>query len=203
MQISNGLYLRNTYQTNPTNPTKQGAPIQLERFSSAVTKGELADKEGEFLGLTMILGGGMTALLSKNSTPDKPIVHVVIDMGESLEAYDVDISKVNPANASRLEIFALCGYADKIGCGTGDTFGSYNTFKMYELTAEVNGCMGQVDVSIPTLEQFKNEKVDWLTITKSVLDILARHKDPKVLELFTKGKKLMNLYHIWANRSGQ
>lgn len=140
--------------------------IQTERFSSAVTKGELADKEGEFLGLMMIpgegmsSGGGMTALLSKNSTSDQPIVHVVIDMGgDSLEAYDVDISKVNPASASRLEMFALCSYADKIGCGTGDTFGSFNTFKMYELTARVNGCMGQVDVSVPALEQFKNEKV--------------------------------------------
>lgn len=49
-------------------------------------------------------------------------------------------------------VTALCSYADKIGCGTGDTFGSFNTLKMYELTARVNGCMGQVDVSVPALE---------------------------------------------------
>lgn len=197
MQVSNDLSSRNLYWMNKVGKVSQN---QSNEFSCAVNKSEEGEEEGEFLGLTMLheegksMVYGMRAMLSKKSTPDKPIVQIISNLDGKKEVYDVDISKVNPENATRLEMFALCCYADKYGTGTGSTFGSFHTFRMYEETARVNGCIKQIDESVSAWEQFTNEKNNWIKISESVLDILKTHKDSKVMDLFSKGKKLLNLY---------
>lgn len=199
MQISSDISTRNYFQHSVA---AKMTSSDYERFSTAVSKGEEVEGEekGEFLGLTMLpeegslIAYGMVAVLSKNSTPAHPIVQVISELGGNREIYDVDINKVNPAHASRLEMFALCCYADKCGMGTGSTFGSYHTFKMYERTAQINGCIRQVSENESAWDQFRNEKEDWINICESVLNILKTSTDSKVLDLFSKGKKLLNLY---------
>ncbi len=43
-------------------------------------------------------------------------------------------------------------------------------------------------------DQFRNEKEDWINICESVLNILKTSTDSKVLDLFSKGKKLLKLF---------
>ena len=199
MQVNRVFSTYNYVQSGNTGKVFQK---QSEEFSCAVTKSE--ETEGEFLGLTMLpeegksMIYGMRAMLSDKSTPDKPIVQIVSNLDGKTEVYDVDISKVNPANATRMEMFALCSYADKYGEGSGSTFGSFNTFKIYEETAKVNGCMPSVNEGVSTWEAFRTVKENWMKISESVVDVLKTHKDPKVMELFAKGKKLLNLYSKYA-----
>lgn len=202
MQVSNTLGSQNFYQSSRV--TKKTSDSRLDEFSSAVTRSEEGEGEGQFLGLTMLpeegsaVVYGMRAMLSDKSTPDKTIVQVVSNLDGKKEVFDVDISKVNPENASRIEMFALCSYEDKYGTGTGSTFGSFQSFRIYEETAKENGYMMQVKDGMSTWEQFRNEKVNWVKMCESVLDILQTFKDPKVMDLFSKGKKLLNLYSKYA-----
>lgn len=197
MQVNNALSSRNLYQMNKVEKMSQN---QFDEFSCAVNKSEEGELEGEFLGLTMLpekgksMVYGMRAVLSPKATSDKPIVQIISNLDGKKEVYDVDISKVNPENATRMEMFALCCYADKYGTGTGSTFGSFHTFKIYEETARLNDCIKQVEENVSAWEQFRNEKDNWIKISESVLDVLRTHKDPKVMDLFSKGKKLEKLY---------
>lgn len=206
LQVNNNLSSSNLFWTNNVGKMSRNQSVE---FSCAVSKSEEGEEKGEFLGLTMIpeegksMVYGMRAMLSNKSTPDKPIVQIISNLDGKKEVYDVDISKVNPENATRLEMFALCCYADKYGMGTGSTFGSFHTFKMYEETARVNGCTKQIDESVSAWEQFTNEKNNWIKMNESVLDILKTHKDPKVMDLFSKGKKLLNLYSKYVEESAK
>lgn len=196
MQIGNITNSGYVYQTNRN---KQRPLIKDEIFSPAVTKAD-EKGEGEFLGLTMLPEEGettvygMNASLLEESTPDNPIVQIISNLDGKTEIYKIEINKVDPENASRMEIFALCSYADKCGMGTGSTFGSFHTFKMYEETAKQNGYMKQVNIDIPVWDQFRNEKLNWVEISEKVLEVLKNINDPKIFDLFSKGKKLLNLY---------
>lgn len=94
-------------------------PVQ-EGSTNAVSRAEYED-EGEFLGITMIpengqsVTYGMRAMLSNKSTSSNPIVQVISNLGGKNEIYNVDIRKVDPKNATQLEMFALLSYTDKIG----------------------------------------------------------------------------------------
>lgn len=191
MQISNVLSSHNIYQPD----RKKQLGSQMGEFSNAVTKSEKGESEGEFLGLTMLpeegktMVYGMRAMLSKESTADKPIVQVISNLDGNKEVFDIDINSIDPENASRMEMFALCSYADKYGMGTGSTFGSFQTFRIYEEEAKQNGCMRQIDMGISTWEQFRTEKINWVKVNEDVLNILKTYNDPKVMDLFAKGKK--------------
>lgn len=82
---------------------------QPEEVTGAVSIAEKED-EGEFLGLTMIpeegqsVTYGMRAMLSENSTPANPIVQVVSNLGGEKKIYNVEVNKVDPDNATQLEM---------------------------------------------------------------------------------------------------
>ena len=84
-------------------------------YVGAVTEAASED-EGIFLGLTMIpeegssVVYGMRAMLSEESTPDKPIVQIISNLDGKKEVYNIDISQVDPQNATRMDMFALCSY---------------------------------------------------------------------------------------------
>lgn len=169
-------------------------------FSAAVTKSETEDQGGEFLGLTMLpqegqeVVYGMRAMLSERSTAEKPIVQVISNENGERQVYDVDLTQVDPEHATRLEMFALCSYADKYSEGTGDTFGSFHTLRMYEENARQNGCTPTVQEYTDTWEQFRTEKVNWKSMCASVMEILQKVNDPSILNLFSEGKKLQELF---------
>ncbi|MDE7334506.1 MAG: hypothetical protein K2O16_20200 [Lachnospiraceae bacterium] len=201
MQISN-FSVRGEFL--PAKRARQITPDSSEEFCCAVTKVDKGVKGGKLLGMTMcpeegqLEVYGMTASLLESSTPDKPIVQVVSNINGEKEIFHIDISQIDPEHASRMEMFALCSYADKCGTGTGSTFGSFHTFKMYEETAKQNGILGKRDERLSAWEQFRNEKVNWIQSTEAVLNVLKAFDDPSVLDLFSKGKKLLYLYSKYA-----
>jgi hypothetical protein len=172
--------------------------------SGAVTEAA-AEGEGMFLGLTMIPEEGqstvygMRAILLEESTFEKPIVQVISNLNGQKEVFDIDISQVDPQNATRMEMFALCSFADSVGQGTGSSFGSFKTLEIYEETAKQNGCMKQVDIKESAWEQFRTEKVDWMEQMKNVCAILQACTDSKALDLFSKGKKLLSMFENYSD----
>ena len=72
-----------------------------------------------------------------------------------------------------MEMFALCCYEDKYGTGTGSTFGSFHTFRMYEETAIQNGYLNRGNDQMSALEQFRNEKENWINLTEFVLNVFS------------------------------
>lgn len=203
MQVSNIYSAEHRYQAAGNSRASEETV-----YVGAVTEAASED-EGIFLGLTMIpeegssVVYGMRAMLSEESTPDKPIVQIISNLDGKKEVYNIDISQVDPQNATRMEMFALCSYEDKYGTGTGSTFGSFKTLQIYEETAKQNGCTKQIDVSISAWEQFRTEKVDWVEQTEMVCNILKECADAKALDLFSKGKKLLTMYERYSDTAAQ
>lgn len=200
MQISN-TFNSNIFNLSNTTSGKTASNESFE-FSSAVTKSE--EQDGEFLGLTMLPEEGkhniygMRAKLSSQSTIDNPIVQVISNFDGKKEVFDIEIKKIDPKNASRMEMFALCCYEDKYGTGTGSTFGSFHTFRMYEETAIQNGYLNRGNDQMSALEQFRNEKENWINLTEFVLNVYKLSPDIKALDMYFKGTKLFNFYNKYA-----
>ena len=77
-----------------------------------MTKAEKEEK-GKFLNLAVVageggMGYGLIAMLSESSTPDNPIIQIISGVGGKREVYNIDISKIDPRNATEMEMFALC-----------------------------------------------------------------------------------------------
>lgn len=77
--------------------------------------------------LTPGSGVGMTARQIINPDSDDIIVKVRLTGGNE---YDVNLKEVDPRNATAIEMFAYCQYADSIGAGVANThFGSWSALK--------------------------------------------------------------------------
>ncbi len=131
------------------------------------------EDEGEFLGLTMVpeegksVTYGMRAKFSNKSTPDNPIVQVVSNLGGKKVIYNVEVNKVNPNNATQLEMFALLSYTDKMGITDGGTFGSHQQLEVYGENASSIGYCG----SLSGGDVFLNEKFDWTFIMEKMIQV--------------------------------
>lgn len=140
--------------------------------SRTVSMAETEDG-GEFLGLTMVpeegqsVIYGMRAMLSDRSTPDNPIVQVVSNLGGKKTIYDVEVNKVNPNNATQLEMFALLSYTDKMGITDGGTFGSHQQLEVYGENATGIGYCG----SLSGADTFLNEKFNWTFIMEKMAQV--------------------------------
>lgn len=128
---------------------------------------------GEFLGLTMVpeegqsVTYGIRAMLSEKSTPDNPIVQVVSNLGGKKVIYNVEVNKVNPNNATQLEMFALLSYTDKMGITDGGTFGSHQQLEVYGGNASRIGYCG----SLSGADVFLNERFDWTSIMEKMVEV--------------------------------
>lgn len=82
---------------------------------------------------------GMTAKYAEDYSEENPVIKVTVTKPNGKEEYRININEVNPRNASEIEMFALCNYADANGIGTGGTFGSWQTLNYYRDNASHNG----------------------------------------------------------------
>ena len=177
-----------------------------DAYSGAVTAAA-AEREGTFLGSAAVPQEGQSAVyglravLLGRSTFEKPIVQVISNLNGKKEVFDIDISQVDPKNATRMEMFALCSFADSdsAGPGTRSPFRSFKILEICEETAKQGGSMGQADASESKWEQFKTEKLDWIERTEHVCDIANTSTDPKALDLFSKGKKLQGMFEKYSD----
>ena len=97
---------------------------------------EISDKEDDqkeivspIIGMSSIPVGNMSYVMTASEVfkpgSDEAIVRVHVG-GKDI---DVNINEVDPKNASAVEMFAYCQYADAHDTGTGYTFGSYSVLK--------------------------------------------------------------------------
>lgn len=145
------------------------APV-LEDNTGAVTIAE-CEEEGEFLGLTMVpeegqtVTYGMRAMLPESSTPANPVVQVVSNLGGEKVIYNVEINKVDPDNATQLEMFALLSYTDEKGMSDGGTFGSFQQLKVYSQNASLKGYCGDLSGG----DIFINDTFEWSSILDQMM----------------------------------
>ena len=142
----------------------------------------------------------LKVIVSEASSPDKLIVQVISNLTGTKQTYNynVEINKINPENASRLEMFALCSYVDRAAMGTESADGLFRTFKVYEEIARRSGILKQADISEE--QQFWDEPVDWVKVSESVCDILKDFRDSEIIELYFKGKELLKLYEKYLGK---
>lgn len=97
---------------------------------------EISDKEDDqkeivspIIGMSSIPVGNMSYVMTASEVfkpgSDEAIIRVHVG-GKDI---DVNINEVDPKNASAVEMFAYCQYADAHDTGTGYTFGSYSVLK--------------------------------------------------------------------------
>lgn len=198
MQVTSMSYGKYDYQKNPMNKKVPGSQGEDKSFGNAVTKAEKEEK-GKHLNLAVVageggMGYGLIAMLPESSTPDNPIIQIISGVGGKREVYNIDISKIDPRNATEMEMFALCSYADEMGQGTGDSLGSYHTLSLSCALAKYNGYTGELNEEPPSWDQFANRRMDWTKTEKFTVDVFKDSRDIKMVELVLWGNKLLNFF---------
>ena len=113
------------------------------------------------LGMGFILtpgsGIGMNAKQIINPDSDDIIVKVRLIGGNE---YDVNLKEVDPRNATAIEMFAYCQYADLIGAGVANThFGSWSALK--SMMDPLGG------MECKSIDEAISKKLDWTKNGKS------------------------------------
>ena len=91
-------------------------------------------------------------------------------------------------NATGIEMFALCNYADAIGKGTDSTFGSWSTLKNFAFNAEYLG-----EFSLGDYEGFISVKQDWGKMVSSMTDTYMK---AGVYKQVLDGQKLATILNL-------
>lgn len=137
---------------------------------------------------------GMRAEYSEDYSADNPIIKVKIQKGNGIvEEFDIDIRDVDPRNASEIEMFALCNYADANGFGTGGTFGSWQTLNYYRQNSSLNGSFKMTD----TIDLFRSLKQDW---TSMVDEMISEYMKGNLFKQSLDGKKLLDIFGKITNK---
>lgn len=184
----------------------QKAKKENDNFTYLVSTETTEDKKednGKILGLTMItdpnsdISWGMTAKYADDSTSQNPIIQVNSNYGGKTAIYKIPINDINPNNASHLEMFALCSYADDQGIGDNSKFGTYQTLKSFDYMSIHNGYFGEGVKEVNTFEQFRDAKLNWEEACKKTVDLLYKCND---LIQYNKGKDILNLISKYSIR---
>lgn len=114
---------------------KVGMPEQTFQTKENISKQEKVLGIGFLKEPDSYIGYGMSAKYAEDSTPDNPIIKVTVQTNGSEEVHYVNVNNVKVRNASEIEMFALCCYADDTGQGTGGKFGTWQTLNYYRTNA--------------------------------------------------------------------
>lgn len=130
---------------------------------AAVLVSQTQQPKTKVLGITMMadsrsnMAYGLRAQYATTATEEEPIIEIVSNYGGERTTYEVQVKQVNPRNATMLEMFALCSYADEKMLTEGSAFGSFRELKNYVSIAG-NQKLGH---KTQTYEEFLYEKHNW------------------------------------------
>lgn len=196
MNISTGTISRNLTGWDRKYPNVQKDKDFVGSLSTAAEKVE-KQQDGEIIGFGTIMdqnnsrGWIMQAKYAEGSTQENPVIYVETNYGGEKQAYNIRINDIDPRNASKLELFALSSYADDQGIGSDSTFGTYNTLKSFYDMAVHNNYIETGEESDNIWNQFKNEKLNWESACKNVMELLYRCND---LLQYNRGANIMQLF---------
>jgi hypothetical protein len=135
----------------------------------------------------------MTAHYGEKFTVDNPIITVKLKGKE----YDIDISKVDPENATDLEMFALCSYEDATK-GRSGSFGRWTALKYQKENAIDNGEFKETN----SMEEFKELRQNWLLMVAKMRELYLKSgiykqvlKSNILLESMKKPTVSLGRYH--------
>ena len=142
----------------------------------------------EYNGITY----GMVAIWPSDFCADHPIIQIASNVKGENHVYNIEINKIDPENATEMEMFALCSYADKTGQGTGSTFGSYQTMSLLRTYGNMVEETSFENKS--SWDDFQNAKKNWVTLCSQMVDYLGSTNNINCFDLMMKGKKLLKLF---------
>ena len=135
--------------------------VTMEKFNVSLDTvvEESAELQTKDLGFGFVLSPGsafgMTATQIINPDSDDVIGRVKMSEASGGETFDVNISEVDPRNATAIEMFAYCQYADSIGKGIAKSnFPSWNTVNRYMDPSGV--------FEFDSVEQAATKKFNWV-----------------------------------------
>lgn len=153
--ISNSI---NTYSSKNTKKTSDKI-FEVRNSSSSSVKESNSSDNGKKIGVTLIGNQAYLASYADSSTPVNPVVKI----GD----YEVEVNKVNPENATELEMFALMSYLDDTH-QTGNkgicSFGKMRAFADF-------GEMANLCTGISEPDAICNKKQDWTKIMKDMKQV--------------------------------
>lgn len=161
-----------------------------------VSESQNSDKETNVLGIGFLdvpgtnMKYGMKVEYAEEYSADNPVIKVTVQTLQGAEEHLINVKEINPKNASEIEMFALCNYADATGQGTGGTFGSWQTLKYYSDNAVHNGYFERSD----TMNLFKTRKQDWASMVESMI---SDYMNGGLYKQALDGNKLINLFKQW------
>lgn len=134
---------------------------------------------------------GMKAEYADDYSADNPVIKVTVQTMHGAEEHHINVKEINPKNASEIEMFALCNYADATGRGTGGTFGSWQTLKYYSDNAVHNRYFERSN----TTELFQSLKQDWASMVKSMI---GDYMNGGLYKQALDGNKLLDIFKRWG-----
>ena len=133
---------------------------------AAVLMPQTQQPKVKVLGITMMadsksnMAYGLRAQYATAATEEEPMIEIVSNYGGEHMTYEIQVKDVNPRNATMMEMFALCSYADEKMVTEGSAFGSFRELKNYASIAG-NQKLGH---KVQTYEEFLHEKHNWEAI---------------------------------------
>lgn len=188
------------------------SPNTVQNYGAAASAGTKAAREGyspadrrssgraEVLGFGTVydantnMSYGIRAEYAPNSTGSDPVINVTVQKGNGqTETHSVHIREINTMHASDLEMFALCAYGDATGRGTGNTFGSWQTLRVFSQNADGNGYGTAAGSSY---EDFTTRKQNWNEI---ITRMTGDYAGAGCYEQVMDGKALINMLEAIAD----
>ncbi|MDO5381868.1 MAG: hypothetical protein Q4F06_03985 [Eubacteriales bacterium] len=167
----------NSYESNYSKKeTVSSKELYYRQVDSAHTNEirETNEPQMKSLGVGFLLVGDMgygmsaTQIISKDT--DDVIVRVKISLGDNKnETIDVNLSEVDTNNATAVEMFAFCQYADANGTGVDDKWGSWHALKTFS-----SGFGKKMEYA--SYEEAISKKTNWNDLlAKSTLTLENQH----------------------------
>lgn len=100
--------------------------------------------------------------INKNSFSEDKILQVISNYGDSRQKTEIAVTDINPKNATMMEMFAGCSYADYCIHGAQSAFGSFEELKKYLSMAGAQ----KLCVCRKSYEELITRKRNWETIVK-------------------------------------
>lgn len=178
---ASGVYTNEYKSKNMTKQTKEYS-----------MKTETSESNDRILGIGFLPGDnnmmyGMSAAYAENYSEDNPVIKVTVQKQNGKEEYNINIHDVDPRNATEIEMFALCNYADAKGMGTGGTFGSWQTLKYYCNNASHNGYFTQTN----GIDSFESARQDWMEMLQAMM---KDYMNAGLYKQSLDGKRLLGLF---------
>lgn len=141
------------------------------------TSRSTSSNNGKNIGVMTIGSQGYIARYADSSTDADPVIKV----GD----HEVHVNKVDPKNATEIEMFALTSYMDDKGLTDNTGMKSFNKMRAYSKQAEYNGFVGGIADSDNAWSMSRN----WISILENAKDSYFRM--PETYKLVLSAERLI------------